>query len=64
MTKWVSDTSLLAVAYDTPIPGFSTFNTNCLRMWKALPNYEEDFGHQEDYANDSNNFYELQQIIQ
>ena len=25
------------MAYDTPIPGYNTFNTNCLRLWSAVP---------------------------
>lgn len=28
------------MAYDTPVPGYSTFNTNCLRLWSALPSFE------------------------
>ena len=27
----------MAVAYDTPIPGYNTHNCNVLRLWKALP---------------------------
>ena len=28
------------MAYDTPVPGYNTFNTNCLRLWSALPSFE------------------------
>lgn len=27
----------MARAYDTPIPGYATFNTIGLRLWKSLP---------------------------
>lgn len=33
---------VLAVAYDLPIPGFSTFNTNNLRLWASKPSHEFD----------------------
>ena len=26
-----------AMAYDNPIPGFDTYNTNNLRLWRACP---------------------------
>lgn len=29
-----------AMAYDTPVPGYNTFNTNCLRLWSALPSFD------------------------
>ena len=29
--------TILAVAYDTPIPGYKTHNCNVLRLWKAIP---------------------------
>ena len=29
--------SILAIAYDTPIPGYETHNCNVLRLWKAIP---------------------------
>jgi starch phosphorylase len=32
-----------AMAYDTPIPGFNTFNTNNLRLWRSRPFSEFDF---------------------
>ena len=28
------------MAYDTPVSGYNTFNTNCLRLWSALPSFE------------------------
>ena len=34
----------MARAYDTPIPGYNTFNTNSLRLWKSIPMNEFDFG--------------------
>ena len=33
---------MLAVAYDTPIPGFKTYNTLNIRLWKAAPSKEFD----------------------
>lgn len=33
---------VLAVAYDVPIPGYSTFNTNNLRLWASKPSHEFD----------------------
>jgi starch phosphorylase len=36
--KWEGGVTLLAKAYDTPIPGFSTFNTINLRLWSSVPN--------------------------
>ena len=28
------------MAYDTPIPGYNTFNTIGLRLWTALPSFD------------------------
>jgi starch phosphorylase len=33
---------VLAVAYDVPIPGYSTFNTLNLRLWASKPSHEFD----------------------
>merc|ERR1719316_1947977 len=51
--KWVGGEIVQAMAYDTPIPGFDTYNTNCLRLWRALPAQEFDFDafNESDYAN-------------
>jgi starch phosphorylase len=40
---WDGGEVVLAKAYDTPIPGFNTFNTNCLRLWKSIPCNQFDF---------------------
>lgn len=40
---WEDYESILARAYDTPIPGYATFNTIGLRLWKSLPITEFDF---------------------
>jgi starch phosphorylase len=40
--KWVGGEIVQAMAYDNPIPGFDTFNTNSLRLWRALPSTEFD----------------------
>jgi len=31
------------MAYDTPIPGFNTYNTNNLRLWRSRTNNTFDF---------------------
>ena len=31
------------MAYDTPIPGYNTYNTNNLRLWRARPTNTFDF---------------------
>jgi len=33
----------MARAYDMPIPGYMTFNTLALRLWKSVPTNEFDF---------------------
>ncbi len=40
---WEGGEVVMAVAYDNPIPGFDTWNTINLRLWKALPSKEFDF---------------------
>lgn len=35
--------TLVARAYDTPIPGYMTFNTIALRLWRSVPANEFDF---------------------
>jgi starch phosphorylase len=42
---WEGGEVVLACAYDNPIPGYNTFNTVNLRLWKSAPNYEFDFNH-------------------
>jgi starch phosphorylase len=34
---------VVAMAYDTPIPGFNTYNTNNLRLWRSRPCNEFSF---------------------
>jgi len=41
-TVWYPKQKILAVAYDTPIPGYSTYNTLNLRLWSAQPSKEFD----------------------
>jgi len=41
--RWVGDEIVQAMAYDNPIPGYNTFNTNNLRLWRACPSMEFDF---------------------
>ncbi|KFM28540.1 Glycogen phosphorylase 1 [Auxenochlorella protothecoides] len=40
--RWNPGEQVTAVAYDTPIPGFQTNNTNNLRLWAAKPDREFD----------------------
>jgi starch phosphorylase len=37
---WKNTEFVKAMAYDTPVTGYSTFNTNCLRLWSALPSFD------------------------
>lgn len=37
---WVKGETVKAMAYDTPVPGYNTFNTNCLRLWSAQPSFD------------------------
>jgi len=41
--RWSGEEMVQAQAYDTPIPGYNTFNTNNLRLWRACPSAEFDF---------------------
>jgi starch phosphorylase len=40
---WEGGEIVQAMAYDIPIPGFNTFNTNNLRLWRSRPYNEFDF---------------------
>jgi starch phosphorylase len=40
---WEGGDELDAVAFDTVIPGWNTFNCNTLRLWKSFPSEEFDF---------------------
>jgi glycogen phosphorylase len=43
-TRWEGGDVILATAYDMPITGYNTFNTNNLRLWRSRPydEYEKD----------------------
>lgn len=41
--EWKGGEIVMAKAFDTPIPGYNTFNCNNLRLWKSLPATEFDF---------------------
>ena len=41
---WEGGDIVLAEAYDNPIPGYNTFNSINLRLWKSVPTSEFDFG--------------------
>lgn len=40
---WEEGEVIYAVAYDNPIPGYNTFNTINLRLWRSEPHTEFDF---------------------
>eukprot|EP00439_Symbiodinium_sp_Y106_P068969 s4197_g11.t2 len=42
VSRWVGGEIVQAMAYDNPIPGFDTYNTNNLRLWRACPSEEFD----------------------
>ena len=42
--RWVSSQDVLAVPYDTPIPGYKNHSVNTLRLWKAAATDEFDLG--------------------
>ena len=39
---WVGGECVVAIAYDMPISGYNTFNTNNLRLWRSRPYDEYD----------------------
>jgi starch phosphorylase len=41
-SSWEGGEVVIAMAYDNPIPGFDTYNTINLRLWKANPSREFD----------------------
>ena len=43
MRQWQGGQEVIAVAYDTAVPGFNTFNCNTLRLWKSFPSSEFNF---------------------
>ena len=48
--KWEGGEVLLATAYDMPITGYNTFNTNNLRLWRSRPydEYEADLAQEDE----------------
>lgn len=40
--RWEGGEVVVAVAYDTPIPGYGTYNTNNMRLWSSKPSHEFD----------------------
>ncbi|TNV86445.1 hypothetical protein FGO68_gene14037 [Halteria grandinella] len=40
--RWEGGEVVMAIAYDTPVPGFNTYNTNRLRLWRSRPGNEFD----------------------
>ncbi len=48
--KWVDGDEVIAVAYDTPVPGFGTATVNNMRLWSASSSRDFDLG----YFNEGN----------
>ena len=42
VANWDGGEVVIAMAYDTPVPGFNTYNTNRLRLWRSRPGNEFD----------------------
>ena len=40
--EWTDGEQVVAIAYDTPISGYDTYNTINLRLWRAAPSSEFD----------------------
>ena len=40
--EWIHQDTIQAVAYDIPITGFNTFNTNNLRLWRSRPYLDDN----------------------
>jgi len=40
--QWIPGEKVVAVAFDTPIPGYETYNTLNIRLWSAQPSKEFD----------------------
>ena len=40
---WEGGENVIAMAYDIPVPGYNTFNCNCLRLWRSKPANEFNF---------------------
>ena len=51
--QWLDTEDVLAMPYDTPIPGYGTDNVNTLRLWSAKSLYDFNLGsfNQGDYLN-------------
>jgi starch phosphorylase len=43
VSVWEGGDTIFARPYDNPIPGYGTFNTINLRLWRSLPASEFDF---------------------
>lgn len=42
-SEWFGGELVIAQAYDTPVPGYNTYNTNNLRLWRSRPYNEFNF---------------------
>lgn len=42
-SNWEGCQKVIAMAYDSPVPGFNTYNTNNLRLWRSRPRNTFDF---------------------
>ena len=59
---WKYEETIQAVAYDIPITGFNTFNTNNLRLWRSRPYFgdQESF---EDLDSSNNNSFDSVDLV-
>ena len=42
VSRWTGGETVMAIAYDNPIPGYDTYNTISLRLFRAAPSREFD----------------------
>lgn len=50
--EWLSEDTIQAVAYDIPLTGFNTFNTNNLRLWRSRPYFGDQENEEEESDED------------
>ncbi len=41
-SRWVDTSDVLAMAYDTPVPGYGNNTVNTMRLWRSIPREEFD----------------------
>jgi len=56
--EWHPEDSIQAIAYDIPITGFNTFNTNNLRLWRSRPFFGDENSNDDINYDDSDDLEE------